>query len=289
MDNTNCDSNNMQEMVNLLIKLVREFQAKSKYHSADDLCLRLSKACLCLESHDLIGISIISESMRGEFIINGEDSSLQTDRNIILKLSSEIEQCFNDNVTPLTHAEELFLNISYNKFYDICSEIYTSEFWAQSKIYRLNKISQAFSIYSEIITYEPFNGVFKWLSKYRPPMESEISSSLFKFIRNVLAHFPFFDSWDEIWISKELVNWRYENQSIDKFLKTFCGKPFVKYRFKENKNKDFTYITINFPKEYGNEKIFLKNIVKENEGVKFALVMMQRVLNTQIESMEIKP
>jgi hypothetical protein len=117
-------------------------------------------------------------------------------------------------------------------------------------------------------------------------MEAEISYSLFKFIRNILIHFPFFDSWNEIWINKELINWHRPNQSIDKFLKNHCGKPEVEYRFKENPNPGFTYVTIHFPKEYNNEKIYLKDIICEEEGVKFILIMMLRVLNTQIVSIK---
>jgi len=115
-------------------------------------------------------------------------------------------------------------------------------------------------------------------------MESEISGQLFKFIRNVLIHFPIYDSWDEVWINKDLINWRSTNQSIDRFLENFAGKSEVKYRFKEDSKPGFTYITINFPKTYDNEKIFLKDIIKEEEGVKFSLIMMIRVLNTQIDS-----
>lgn len=207
-------------------------------------------------------------------------------KNQIVKLVEDIQNDFNRDVIPLTGAEELFLNLSYNKFFDICSEIYSKDFWTRAPEFRFYKISRAFSIYSEILEHEPFKGVLIWLSKYRPPMESEISGPLFKFIRNILAHFPFYDSWDEIWISKDLVNWRRPNQSIDKFLTEFAGNPQVEYRFMEGSTSGFTYVTIHFPKIYNNEKIFLKDILKEEEGVKFALTMMIKVLNTQIESIK---
>ena len=60
----------------------------------------------------------------------------------------------------------------------------------------------------------------------------------------------------------------------------------MKYRFREKSKTEFTYVTIGFPKKYGSEKIFLKEIINEEEGVKFALAMMVKVLNTQIESIK---
>lgn len=87
-------------------------------------------------------------------------------------------------------------------------------------------------------------------------------------------------------MSKELVNWKKPNQSVDRFFKEFSGKPKVKYRFKENAKQGFTYVTITFPQKYDDKRIYLKDIICEEEGIKFALVMMLRVLNTQIESME---
>ncbi|MCL2042408.1 MAG: hypothetical protein FWG84_10300 [Bacteroidales bacterium] len=277
----------MQEKVDLLISFVENLNGTLDCLEKSPFSQQLTKACFCLKSHDLIGLDIIKKSI--EKNINDQD---YTDENFIqikkqiLQLICEIEQDFQKDVIPISTAEDLFLNLSYNKFYDIFSEVYTKDFWGKAPYYRLTKISQAFSIYSEILNYEPFEGVFKWLEKYRPPMEAEISGQLFKFIRNILVHFPFFDNWNEIWISQELVNWKRPNQSIDKFLKKFCGKTKIKYRFKENLQKGFTYVSINFPEKYDNEKIYLKDIICEEEGVKFTLVMMLKVLNTQVESVK---
>lgn len=50
-------------------------------------------------------------------------------------------------------------------------------------------------------------------------MEAEIGSELFKFIRNIMTHFSFFNSWNDICISRQIINWNKEGQSVDKFLK----------------------------------------------------------------------
>ena len=45
-----------------------------------------------------------------------------------------------------------------------------------------------------------------------------------------------------------------------------------------------TYMSINFPLEYGENRIYLKDMLSEKDGVKFCLIMMRQILNTQVES-----
>lgn len=183
-----------------------------------------------------------------------------------------------------TKSEDMFLSLGYNRFYDLFDEIMDDDFWSKEAWYRFSKVSNIFSVYAEILNYEPFNYVLEAIKRNRPPMESEIAGLLFKSIRNILAHFPVFESWDEVWISKELVNWHKKGLTIDRFLEKYAGHEEVKYRFWEADKKRMTYISINFPSEYDTNKIFLKDMVSEKNGVKFSLIMMRQMLNTQIES-----
>lgn len=276
----------MEEKVDLLISQVENLKELLKKVGVRDFNILLNEACFCLKSHDLIGLKFILDSLNNEKFERINDSEIQKLALKIFNLVKTIKEEFTKDTILPTASEELFLNLSYNKFFDIIEEMDDEKFWAQSPQYRLGKITQTFSIYTEILNYTPFKGVFEWVAKYRPPMESEIAGPLFKFIRNVLAHFPFYDSWDEIWLTKDLVNWHKPNQSIDKFLEKYKGKPEVKYRFIENSKENFTYITIKFPENYNTEKIYLKSIIEEEQGIKFAIVMMIRILNTQIESIK---
>lgn len=183
-----------------------------------------------------------------------------------------------------TKAEELFLSLAYNRFYDLFEEVMEDGFWEKEPWYRFSKVSHAFAVYAELLAYEPFKYVLEAIKKQRPPMESEIGGPLFKFVRNVLAHFPLFETWDEVWISKELVNWQKEGLTIDRFLKKFYSHEEIKYRFWEPEKKKMTYMRIRFPKEYEENKIYLKDIISEKEGVKFSFIMMRQILNTQVES-----
>ena len=181
-------------------------------------------------------------------------------------------------------SEKLFLTLGYNRFYDLSEEIMEDCFWEKEDWYRFSKVSNLFAVYSELLTYEPFKHVLEALKQQRPPMESEIGGPLFKFVRNILAHFPVFETWDDVWISKELINWQKNGLTIDRFLKRYTGHQEVKYRFWEAERKRMTYISIRFPQEYGDKKIYLKDMLTEKDGVKFSLIIMRQILNTQVES-----
>ena len=111
-----------------------------------------------------------------------------------------------DELRP-NRAEKEFLGLAYNKFYDIYEEILSDDFWKRDAYYRFSRIKDAFSIYAELLNYPPIKWVVEYLKNHRPPMEAEIGSELFKFVRNVVVHFPLFESWEKVWISKDIMNW----------------------------------------------------------------------------------
>ena len=193
----------------------------------------------------------------------------------------------NENLKP-NETEERFLSLAYNRFYDLFEEVMSDSFWELDAWQRFSKVSHGFSVYAELLNYEPLKHVLNSMKTMRPPMEAEIGGELFKFVRNVLAHFPLFATWDEVWINKTLVNWNKEGQSIDRFLNKYQGKSEVKYRFWEEKKKQMTYLSINFPSTYGDDKIYLKDIISEKDGVKFSFIMMRNILNTQVEEIKEK-
>jgi len=181
-------------------------------------------------------------------------------------------------------AEKEFLTLAYNRFYDIFEEVMDDSFWDKDEWYRFSKVKDGFAVYAELLNYPPIKWAIEHVKKARPPMEAEIGSELFKFVRNIVAHFPFFESWDKVWVNKSIINWYKEGRSIDKFLNKYKGKETVKYRFWEAQKKRMTYLSINFPKKYEeNTKIYLKEILSEKEGVKFSFILMKKILDTQVE------
>lgn len=189
---------------------------------------------------------------------------------------------YEKNLKP-TKLELEFLTLAYNAFYDIFEEVFTDTFWHNSPYYRFSKIKDAFAIYSELLNYEPIKHAINDIKIKRPAMEGNIGSELFKFVRNLLSHYPFFNCWDEVWINKSISNWYKDGQAIDRFLNKYAGKSEVKYRFWEADKKEMTYLTISFPTKYNSDtKIYLKDMLTENKGVKFSLILMKKILDTQV-------
>ena len=106
----------------------------------------------------------------------------------------------NADLRP-SKSEIQFLTLAHNRFDDVFEEVMADDFWQRDAWYRFAKLREGFAVYSEIMNYEPIKWVLEDLKKSRPPMEAEIASELFKVIRNVLLHFPFFDQWDDVWIN----------------------------------------------------------------------------------------
>jgi hypothetical protein len=177
------------------------------------------------------------------------------------------------------------LKLAYNRFYDLYEEIMAEEFWTNNDYFRFSKIKDVFSVYAEVLNYPPISSVLEYIKTHRPPMEAEIGSEFFSFIRNLVVHFPFFTRWEDIWVNKLIVNWYKEGLSIDKFLIEYQGHPPIKYRFWEADKKKMTYLEINFPIQYSNaEKVYLKDILTEKDGVKFSLILMKQILDTQVDT-----
>ena len=190
-----------------------------------------------------------------------------------------------ENQLRPNQAEIQFLVFAYNRFYDIFSEVMDDSFWAKDAWYRFSKVKDGFGVYSELLNYEPLQWVVENLKISKPPMEAEIARELFKFIRNVIIHFPFFDSWNDVWVNQSLINWYKDNQFIDRFIRKYKGKETVKFKFWEEQKKKMTYLSINFPEFYEDDaRIYLKDILSEKEGVKFSFILMKQVLDTQVES-----
>lgn len=175
-----------------------------------------------------------------------------------------------------------FLCLAVNRFLDLYKEINNSTFMNLTPETRLYKIKDIFSVYAELLSYPSIRDYVDFIEKTRPSMESVISGEFIKFIRNVLVHFPFFTTWDEIYISKQLVNWANERLSIDKFLNKYQGHEDVKYRFMEANSRKWRYPTIKFPPVYNEDRIFLKDIVNEKDGILLCVVLMFNVVSSQI-------
>ena len=196
----------------------------------------------------------------------------------------------NDKNIKPNEKEKIALNLFYNRFYDLYEELSHNNFFQNESSYRFYKIREIFSIYNELLGYEPIKYYIKVIKKTRPPLEGIIINDLFSFVRNLLLHFPLFDNWDDVYITQNLATWNKAGR-IHSFLKKSSkikidGKRTIKYRIWEESKKLMTHISINFPEEYNDNKIFLKDIISEREGIKLCISFMKEILDSQIEDSE---
>ena len=90
----------------------------------------------------------------------------------------------------------------------------------------------------------------------------------FKMIRNVLNHFPIFNSWEEIYISRELVNWN--NPKYSQILDYFDEENEMSYRIYLNENNEWIEkkkIDIKVPTLEQYNKIYLKDIISLDDVI----------------------
>jgi hypothetical protein len=181
------------------------------------------------------------------------------------------------------------LTLFYNKFYDLYEEITNDNFLREDAQLRFFKLRESFSIYKELLSYEPIKNYIEWMKKGgKPPLEGVIADGLFSFIRNLLLHFPIFKTWDEVYINKNLATWSKIGQ-IDKFLHKCTqikidGKGILKYRIWDVKKGKMVYFSINFPEKYDEDNIYLKDIISEVVGMKFCIALMREILDTQVKN-----
>lgn len=193
-----------------------------------------------------------------------------------------------NNSKPNKKEREALL-LFYNKFYDLYNEITDDSFYSIEANIRFYKLREAFSIYKELLSYEPIRYYLKYIKNGgRPPLEGIIADDLFSFIRNLLLHFPIFERWDDVYINKNLATWSKAGQ-VDNFLKKCVnikvdGKNTVKYRIWEKKKKQMTYFEVNFPQQYDENNIYLKDIITEKVGMTFCMALMKQVINSQVEN-----
>jgi hypothetical protein len=90
----------------------------------------------------------------------------------------------------------------------------------------------------------------------------------FLMIRNVINHFSIFESWDEIYVSKELLNWNNPKYSMIK--KYFKSEKNMSYRIYLNEGGNWVEkkkIDIKVPKLEEDNKVYLKDIISLDDVI----------------------
>ena len=173
-------------------------------------------------------------------------------------------------------AEIRYLEMAYSRFHSLYEDIMSVEFWNLDATSRFTIIKDIFSVYSEIIKYKPLD---KIIGDDKRPHANLLAKDFIKFLRNVLQHFPFFYSWDEVYIDRELVTAIEAPGSIDRFL--LHEHPYdTKFRFWNPRDKSMTYVNIELNSGYSKgHAVFLSDILNEKDGVRLVCLIMNKYLN----------
>ncbi|WP_316849623.1 hypothetical protein [Pedobacter agri] len=190
----------------------------------------------------------------------------------------------SENLTQqLNEHETMFVSMAMERFHQLVAKLNAGDL---SSEYRLFYIKELYSIFAEIDNI-PF--IKKYKSDPPPPKDViEIIKGLdqtVKFVRNVLLHFPLFNTWDEIWISKAFAKAMIESPIKDrknkpkgeifKYLDNEFQVEGKAFKFIDPESKEEKLCLIKRPLDVDmDEKIFLKDILSEDEGA-FTLLSLK--------------
>lgn len=179
-------------------------------------------------------------------------------------------------------SEELFLNLAYKRFHILYDEIMNDQFWKKGDEYRFCKLTNIFSVYAKLSSYMPIGLLLEGEKLRGRSEETRVAGVMFRFLRCVLSKLPLFATWNEVWVSKTLLNWNSECSAIDGLLERLSGHKDVMYQYWDPGKKCLSGISMSFPKGYDENRIYLKELLSERDGVIFSVTMMWQILNNQL-------
>lgn len=71
------------------------------------------------------------------------------------------------------------LTLFYNRFYDLYEEITNDNFFKENAQLRFFKLREAFSIYKELLSYEPIKSYLEWMKRGGSPLLKVLSQMVY--------------------------------------------------------------------------------------------------------------
>jgi hypothetical protein len=169
------------------------------------------------------------------------------------------------------------------KMHDKIHKIYAGLNSTDKPDIRLLWYKELLAIFSEMVKINRFK---TRIDSFEPYMKDMVD--LVQFIRNLLFHFPYFSTWDEVVITYNQAFAQQQNDPsgnrkdrelvVAKFLNPNNHRESFFLRLKYLSEEDFIEDKIMFPKpDSKDEAVYLKNIIKENKGLKCIIAVMQQI------------
>jgi len=177
------------------------------------------------------------------------------------------------------------LVLAYDRFNKIYKEVMDETFWTNNPYFRLSKIKDCFSIYTEIIKFKDFKEAMK-IKLEDHSLGKTTAMQLLEIVRHILIHFPFFDSWKGVYFNKSMITWLPQHKKIDNFFSDHENQINYVYRIKRN-DKVEAETVIRIPKNYTKgTNIFLNNILNEKDGIRISMVYMKKILRSLTKNIQ---
>lgn len=186
-------------------------------------------------------------------------------KNDIIKKINIVGKLKVDNKNEIV---ELFARKIMKKIEEALELVWSDDETYKDKKYEL--IKSLASLTSELLDSKEINMKMTEIAESSKVNGDNVEEKFdtFKMIRNVINHFPIFDSWDEIYVSKDLIFWN--NPKYSQIKNFFKEEKRMSYKIylKENDNwVEKKKININVPCLGEYNKIYLKDILSINDVI----------------------
>lgn len=100
--------------------------------------------------------------------------------------------------------------------------------------------------------------------------DNDVKFRTFEIIRNIVSHFPFFETWDEVFITNNLLNWNGKNyDGIKKYFRENCDKTlkYIIYTKQFGKWEPAHTVTMKVLPIDDEKKVYMKNMITEDDVI----------------------
>ena len=144
----------------------------------------------------------------------------------------------------------------------------------KSDIFSFQDIKYVSALVSELLSNRDTKKAFELAASKSEVngKNNEIWLECFEIVRNILTHFPWFNSWDEIYISRALLNWNNntgKKQHIERFFDKYANKTleYTIYHYNGSNWIPWHKSTLKVPKLLSYKKVYLKDMISIKDYV----------------------
>ncbi|MDQ0966876.1 hypothetical protein QFZ20_002279 [Flavobacterium sp. W4I14] len=199
--------------------------------------------------------------------------------NIVLCDLSQIMELFKLKTIdgfPTSDQEE-FLQLGLKRYKELSKELLNNKDLSEEK--KFFYIKELVSVYSEMEAYPPLKNLLKDSPTNNPVLTFQ---PLFKAVRHVLAHFPFFSRWDDFYFNQDMVNcMNSPGKTIHKYFLAAEKHPEFFFRFKAMDNGEELNGKIMAPVGY-DTNIKLTDILSLDDAISLIIGYSHMILSTVI-------